>query len=86
MDGQVPEPVKTRRSNEMLEMGIEKQRKYEESFLGKEVEVLIEEPAMLDGRQVQSGHTREYLKVVLEGNENRQNELVKLRLTKEMLR
>ena len=86
MDGQVPEPVKTRRSNEMLEMGIEKQRKYEESFLGKEVEVLIEEPAMLDGRQVQSGHTREYLKVVLEGNEHRQNELVKLRLTKEMLR
>ena len=86
MDGQVPEPVKTRRSNEMLEMGIEKQRKYEESFLGKEVEVLIQEPAMLDGRQVQSGHTREYLKVVLEGNENRQNELVKLRLTKEMLR
>ena len=86
MDGQVPEPVKTRRSNEMLEMGIVKQRKYEESFLGKEVEVLIEEPAMLDGRQVQSGHTREYLKVVLEGNENRQNELVKLRLTKEMLR
>lgn len=86
MDGQVPEPVKTRRSNEMLEMGIEKQRKYEESFLGKEVEVLIEEPVMLDGRQVQSGHTREYLKVVLEGNENRQNELVKLRLTKEMLR
>lgn len=85
MEGQVPEPVKAKRSNEMLEMCAKKQKKYEESFLDKEVEVLIEEPVILNGRQMQSGHTREYLKVTLEGEESRQNELVKVILTKEML-
>lgn len=85
MDGQVSDPVKAKRSNEMLELCAEKQKKYEESFLGKEVEVLIEEPVMSNGKQMQSGHTREYLKVMLEGKESRQNELVKVILTKEML-
>lgn len=85
MENQVPEQVKTKRSNELLQMGAEKKRQYEEYFVGKEVEVLIEEPVMVNGKRMQCGYTREYLKVVLEGEESRQNELIKVQLSKNNL-
>ena len=43
---------------------------YEQSFQGKEVEVLVEENLELNGKEVQIGHTKEYMKIALETNEN----------------
>ena len=73
MDGQIPEDVKTARSRQMIELGRKKQAAYEKGFLGKEVEVLVEERILIDGKAYQAGHTKEYIKVALEGEENLQN-------------
>ena len=65
MDGQVPEPVKTQRSNEMLAIDNEKRAQYERTLLGKEVEVLVEEFIQKENERVQVGHTKEYVKIGL---------------------
>ncbi|HJD45530.1 MAG TPA: tRNA (N(6)-L-threonylcarbamoyladenosine(37)-C(2))-methylthiotransferase MtaB [Candidatus Mediterraneibacter norfolkensis] len=80
MDSQVSEQVKARRSQEMIELGERKRKAYEESFIGKEVEVLIEEPAEVDGRTVQVGHTKEYMKIALDTEENLKNCVVKVQI------
>ena len=76
MPNQVPEPIKTKRSAELLELEAEMSRKYRESFLGQETEVLLEEPITINGEQYMIGHTKEYVKVVVPFDENRP-ELVK---------
>ena len=65
MPDQIDEQEKTRRSNIMLEMNKEKQRLYEESWMGKEVEVLFEEIILKDGIKYAVGHTKEYLRVTV---------------------
>ena len=80
MDGQVDEQVKGRRSAAMIGLGEKKRRQYEQSFLGKEVEVLVEEDAVVNGKIMQTGHTREYMKIALERNENLQNRIVRVRI------
>ena len=59
MDNQIPEQIKTARSNELLELGQKKRIKYEEQFVGTTVEVLMEEQIKIDGENYQVGHTKE---------------------------
>ena len=80
MEGQVSEQVKARRSALMISLGEKKRKAYEESFVGKEVEVLVEEPAVIEGRTVQTGHTKEYIKIALEQEEDLRNQIVKVRV------
>ena len=80
MEGQVSEQVKARRSALMISLGEKKRKAYEESFVGKEVEVLLEEPAVIEGRTVQTGHTKEYIKIALEQEEDLRNQIVKVRV------
>lgn len=80
MDGQVPEPVKTQRSNEMLAMDNEKRAQYERTLLGKEVEVLVEEFIQKENERVQVGHTKEYVKIALQADGDLQNQLVTVRI------
>ena len=70
MPDQVPEPVKTARSAKLLKLEKEMSREYRASFLGKETEVLLEEPVVIGGRTYMVGHTKEYVKaaVPLDGN------------------
>ncbi len=84
MADQVPEPVKAERSRRMIELGKRKQAAYERSFLGKEVEVLVEERMTEGGREYQVGHTREYLKIALEAEENLQNQIRKIRINEDL--
>ena len=80
MEGQVSEQVKARRSALMISLGEKKRKAYEESFVGKEVEVLVEEPAVIEGRTVQTGHTKEYIKIALEQKKDLRNQIVKVRI------
>ena len=80
MDGQISEQVKSQRSQQMIELGERKQKAYEQSFIGREVEVLIEETAEIDGRTVQVGHTKEYIKIALDAQENLKNCVVKVQI------
>ena len=80
MENQVPEQIKAERSAQLIELGAKKQEAYEKEMVGKDVEILVEEPAQIDGKEVQIGHTKEYIKVALESDENLQNQIVKMRI------
>ena len=80
MPDQVSEQVKAERSAVMIGLGERKRAAYEKRYVGREVEVLVEEDADLDGRCVQVGHTKEYIKVALESNEDLKNRIVKVRI------
>lgn len=84
MKDPVPESVKVERSQKMLELGKRKQAAYEKQFLGKEVEVLVEERVTIDGQEYQVGHTREYLKIALDTEENLQNCVRKIRIVDDL--
>lgn len=80
MENQVPEQIKAERSARLIALGQQKQEAYEKEMVGKEVEILVEEPAVIDGKEVQVGHTKEYIKVALESEKNLQNQIVKVRI------
>ncbi len=80
MENQIPEQVKTIRSNEMLEMDAQKRSAYEEALIGKTVEVLMEESIEKDGKIYQVGHTKEYVKIALETETNLQNQLTNVQI------
>ena len=80
MPDQVSEQVKAERSAVMIGLGERKRAAYEKRYVGREVEVLVEEDAVVDGRCVQVGHTKEYIKVALERNEDLKNRIVKMRI------
>jgi len=71
MQGQIPEQIKAKRS--AIELGEKNRRAYEESFLGKTVEVLVEEKSDVNGKEMWTGHTKEYMKIALESEKNLQN-------------
>ena len=79
MPDQVDEQVKTIRSNVLLTLNEEKQKKFEAYYVGKTVEVLMEEVEK-DGRCFQVGHTKEYMKVAVESCEKLQNKLIDVEL------
>lgn len=62
MPDQIPEPVKTKRSAALLKLEAEMSKEYRASFLGKQAELLLEEPAVIGGQTYMIGHTKEYVK------------------------
>ena len=82
MEHQVPEQVKNVRSSIMLEMDEEKRKAYEATFLSSEVEVLFEEEINKNGTRFWVGHTKEYVKIALQTEENLQNRLANVRIEK----
>ncbi|MBQ4559043.1 MAG: tRNA (N(6)-L-threonylcarbamoyladenosine(37)-C(2))-methylthiotransferase MtaB [Tyzzerella sp.] len=80
MENQVPEQIKSLRSNVMLEMDEQKRKAYEMSFIGMEVEVLFEEKITKKETDFWVGHTKEYVKIALQTEENLQNQLTNVRI------
>ena len=80
MEGQVPEEIKTERSNIMLELGRKKQAAYEERLIGTVQEVLIEEAMEMEDGAYQVGHTREYVKIGQKTEENLTNHLINVEI------
>lgn len=76
MEGQVPEQVKTQRSNLLIKLGEKKKSAYESSFLGKTVEVLVEEKIRLHEEEFWVGHTKEYLKIAIPSETELENQIV----------
>ena len=84
MENQVSEQEKARRSAVLIELGEKKRKAYEQSFLGKEVEVLVEEEAVIEGRPMQTGHTKEYIRIAFEGDKSLKNTIVKVRVDNDL--
>ena len=73
MEGQIPEQEKAVRSHILIDLGKRRKQKFMEYYLGREVEILFEEKAEIQGKTYWIGHTREYLKVAAETEENLEN-------------
>ena len=80
MEEQVPESVKTIRSNELLELTRRKQASYEEALIGTTQEVLMEEEMVCQGEKYQVGHTKEYVKIGQKTEENLTNQLINVEI------
>lgn len=73
MENQVPDEVKTIRSGRLLSMADKDSKEYRGSYIGQETEVLFEEEKVIEGRIYQTGHTRQYVKIALQTEENLSN-------------
>lgn len=81
MEGQIPEQVKTQRSNELIRLEQELSRQYRQAHLHKETEILFEEEKVIDGERWQIGHSREYIKAACKAAESYCGNLRKGELT-----
>ena len=84
MKDQVPDQIKAARSAELLELNRKKQAVYEERLLGTTQEVLIEEKIVRDGEELQTGHTKEYVKIGVKNPNNLINQLVNVEIENQL--
>lgn len=80
MPDQIPETVKSDRSNVLIKLNRKNKKAYEEAWLGKDCEVLYEEKAVLDGQDYYVGYTREYIKAAILATDNFENRILRGRL------
>lgn len=78
MEGQIPEQIKTLRSDALLKMTEENSRAYRERLIGSTVEVLMEETCSVGGQEYQVGHTKEYVRVAVAEKEPLANRIVRV--------
>ena len=82
MKGQLTEAEKAKRSEKMLELHDLRSGEYEENMIGRNLEILIEEEAEIDGRSFYLSHSREYVKVAVEKKEGLHiNDLLTVKIT-----
>ena len=75
MPDQIPEQVKSVRSEMLLKLEKQMSKAYRESFLGRNKTVLLEEKTEINGREYMIGHTMEYVKAVVPYEENLKNKM-----------
>ncbi len=76
MPNQVPEEIKTSRSEVLLALAKEMSRQYRESFVGKKAEVLLETPLHIQNEEYYTGYTKEYIRVGIKGENLGANQIV----------
>ena len=75
MPDQIPEKVKKERVSRLLLQDARHSELFRKRFMGRELEILLEEEAVIDGKPYYIGFTKEYIKCAVE--EGKQNQLVK---------
>lgn len=81
MPNQVDGKIKEERSKKLLELSDEYEKEYNKKYVGKEVEVLFEEPHIENGIRYMKGHTANYMVVKLETEEALENVLKNVEIT-----
>lgn len=76
MEQQVPDAIKTQRSNRLIQLEQQMSKEYRQSFTGENIEVLLEEQKEIDGYFYQIGHTGQYIKAALKTQEDMRNCMV----------
>ena len=74
MPNQIDGNVKEERSNKLIELSDKNEKEYNQQYIGKEVEVLLEER---EGEYLK-GHTTNYMVVKMKTNENLENTIQKV--------
>lgn len=66
MQGQLTEKQKTERANVLSKLNEENKKAYIDRHVGKELEVLLEEEIVIDGKTMMTGYSKEYIKCNLQ--------------------
>lgn len=77
MTNQIDGNIKEERSNKLIELSNRNEKEYNESYIGKCVDVLFEEEK--DG--VWSGYTKNYVRVFYKSSENLENKIVSVKIS-----
>lgn len=82
MEGQIPESVKNIRSDELLKLDECLSMEYRKQYIGKKVDILLEEEITIDGAKYFTGFTDTYVKVAVKIEENTllPNEIISVRV------
>lgn len=78
MPDKVSDPVKTRRKQILMAEAVRVAHELREKYLGRKMAVLLESP--IEGTDNFSGHTENFLPVIVEGENLRSNEIVEVQL------
>lgn len=65
MPDQVPEPIKARRSDRLIQLDKKMSGEYRELLIGRETEILLEDFVTIGGVEYRTGYTREYVKAAV---------------------
>ena len=78
MPDQIPESIKTKRSHVLLALHEKNKAAYVAQYKGRELEVLFEEKVDVDGAEMWSGYSREYIRVLWKTDKDLENRLYKV--------
>ena len=81
MREQIPEPVKAKRSENLIALGDKMSEEFREYYLGRETEALMEEPFRFQGETYYGGYTKEYVKTAVRAQDDISNTFVRGRIT-----
>lgn len=89
MPNQVPDRIKEERSNQLIEMTRRNKKKFEQSFVGEDLDILVEEYVQEDDNFYVKGHTDRYLFVKYKMDEEEcklaENEIIALNFREELI-
>ncbi len=80
MPDQIAEAVKAARSDVLLSLNESLSEAYRRRFSGRETDLLLEEPVIINGVKYMMGHTRQYVKGILPCGEDMRNRIIRVRL------
>ena len=80
MPDQIAEAVKAARSDVLLSLNESLSEAYRRRFSGRETDLLLEEPVIINGVKYMMGHTRQYVKGILPCREDMRNRIIRVRL------
>ena len=83
MENQVPSDVAHRRSAILIADGKVRKQRFEEKISETVTKVLFEESVTIDGKVYASGHTMEYIRMLMETTENLDNQILLVKAVKE---
>ena len=84
MPDQIPEQVKTARSDVLLELSEQNSTIYRKRLVGMDQEILVEEEHRMSGQVFMVGHTKEYVKIVVPKDSAAAGEIVTVHVEKLM--
>ena len=76
MPDQIPEELKSRRSDELITLSNQMKEEYQQGFLGRIEKILFEEELELSGNKYQVGHNERYLRLAVLAAESLSNQLL----------
>ena len=81
MPGQLTRKEKNERSRILMLDSAERARRFREFYIGRQDEILVEEPVVIGGKQYQTGYNREYVRYVYRADGDLTGSLVNGRTT-----